>query len=185
VPDALASIANYLRKSGWLAGVPWGFEVVVPQRFDYGASRGSFRDWAQRGLMRADDGHLPEAGSAILFFPSGAGGPAFLVTANFLVLKRYNNSDAYALAVSELSDRLRGVGPIPASWPADDFQPSRGERIALQHRLSELGYKIEDFEGHLDFDLRDAVRDQQQKLGMISDGHPSRAFLSRIGVHVP
>ena len=185
VPDALASIANYLRKSGWLAGVPWGFEVVVPQRFDYGASRGSFRDWAQRGLMRADDGHLPEAGSAILFFPSGAGGPAFLVTANFLVLKRYNNSDAYVLAVSELSDRLRGVGPIPASWPADDFQPSRGERIALQHRLSELGYKIEDFEGHLDFDLRDAVRDQQQKLGMISDGHPSRAFLSRIGVHVP
>ena len=185
VPDALASIANYLRKSGWLAGVPWGFEVVVPQRFDYGASRGSFRDWAQRGLMRADDGHLPEAGSAILFFPSGAGGPAFLVTANFLVLKRYNNSDAYALAVSELSDRLRGVGPIPASWPADDFQPSRGERIALQHRLSELGYKIEDFEGHLDFDLRDAVRDQQEKLGMISDGHPSRAFLSRIGVHVP
>lgn len=185
VPDALASIANYLRKSGWLAGVPWGFEVVVPQRFDYGASRGSFRDWAKRGLMRADGGHLPEAGSAILFFPSGAGGPAFLVTANFLVLKRYNNSDAYALAVSELSDRLRGVGPIPASWPADDFQPSRGERIALQHRLSEMGYKIEDFEGHLDFDLRDAVRDQQQKLGMISDGHPSRAFLSRIGVHVP
>jgi membrane-bound lytic murein transglycosylase B len=185
VPDALASIANYLQKSGWLAGVPWGFEVVVPQRFDYRASRGAFRDWAQRGLMRADGGHLPEAGSAILFFPSGAEGPAFLVTANFLVLKRYNNSDAYALAVAELSDRLRGVGPIPASWPADDFQPSRGERIALQRRLSELGYKIEDFEGHLDFDLRDAVRDQQQKLGMTPDGHPSRAFLSRIGVHAP
>jgi len=185
VPDALASIANYLQKSGWFAGVPWGFEVVVPQRFDYRASRGAFRDWAQRGLMRADGGHLPEAGSAILFFPSGAGGPAFLVTANFLVLKRYNNSDAYALAVAELSDRLRGVGPIPTSWPADDFQPSRGERIALQRRLSELGYKIEDFEGHLDFDLRDAVREEQQKLGMIPDGHPSRAFLSRIGVHAP
>jgi membrane-bound lytic murein transglycosylase B len=185
VPDALASIANYLQKSGWLAGVPWGFEVVVPQRFDYRASRGAFRDWAQRGLMRADGGHLPEAGSAILFFPSGAEGPAFLVTANFLVLKRYNNSDAYALAVAELSDRLRGVGPIPASWPADDFQPSRGERIALQRRLSELGYKIEDFEGHLDFDLRDAVREEQQKLGMIPDGHPSRAFLSRIGIHAP
>jgi hypothetical protein len=107
------------------------------------------------------------------------------VTANFVVLKRYNNSDAYALAVAELSDRLRGLGPIPASWPADDFQPSRSERIALQRRLSELGYRIEDFEGHLDFDLRDAVRDQQQKFGMVPDGHPSRAFLSRIGVHAP
>ena len=185
VPDALASIANYLQKSGWHPRLPWGFDVVVPPKFDYRASRGTFLDWAQRGLKRADGGSLPEAGSAVLFFPSGAGGPAFLVTANFIVLKRYNNSDAYALAVAELSDRLRGLGPIPASWPAEDFQPSRGERIALQRRLSELGYKIEDFEGHLDFDLRDAVRDQQQKLGMIPDGHPSRAFLDRIGVHAP
>ncbi len=185
VPDALASIANYLQKSGWRPDVPWGLEVTVPQKFDYRASRGTLRDWAQRGLKRADGGGLPEAGSAILFFPSGADGPAFLVTENFIVLKRYNDSDAYALAVAELSDRLRGLGPISASWPADDFQPSRGERIALQRRLSELGYKIEDFEGHLDFDLRDAVRDQQQKFGMIPDGHPSRAFLSRIGVHAP
>jgi lytic murein transglycosylase len=185
VPDVLASIANYLQKSGWRPGVPWGFEVIVPQKFDYRASRGTFTDWVQRGLKRADGGRLPESGSAILFFPSGAGGPAFLVTANFLVLKRYNNSDAYALAVAELSDRLHGLGPIPASWPADDFQPSRGERIALQRRLSDLGYKIEDFEGHLDFDLRDAVRDQQEKFGMVPDGHPSRAFLSLIGVHAP
>jgi peptidoglycan lytic transglycosylase B len=185
VPDTLASIANYLQKFGWRPGLPWGFEVTLPQKFDYRLSRSTFLDWAQRGLKRADGGRFPEAGSAILFFPSGAGGPAFLVTANFVVLKRYNNSDAYALAVAELSERLRGVGPIPASWPADDFQPSRGERIALQRRLSELGYRIEDFEGHLDFDLRDAVRDQQQKFGMIPDGHPSRAFLSRIGVHPP
>lgn len=185
VPDALASIANYLQKSGWRPDMPWGFEVAVPPKFDYRTSRGTFRDWAQRGLKRAEGSRLPETGSAILFFPSGFAGPAFLVTANFIVLKRYNNSDAYALAVAELSDRLRGLGPIRASWPADDFQPSRGERIALQRRLSELGYKIEDFEGHLDFNLRDAVRDQQQKFGMIPDGHPSRAFLSRIGVHAP
>ena len=185
VPDALASIANYLQQSGWQPGVRWGFEVAVPQNYDYRASRGTLRDWAQRGLKRADGGSLPENGSAILFFPSGAGGPAFLVSENFVVLKRYNNSDAYALAVAELSDRLRGLGPIRASWPAEDFQPSRGERIALQRRLSELGYKVEDFQGHLDFDLRDAVRNQQQKLGMIPDGHPSRAFLNRIGVHAP
>ena len=51
-------------------------------------------------------------GDAILFFPSGSAGPAFLVTRNFIVLKQYNNSDAYALAVAHLSDRLRGLGPI-------------------------------------------------------------------------
>ena len=29
-PDALASTANYLRKSGWRPGLAWGFEVKLP-----------------------------------------------------------------------------------------------------------------------------------------------------------
>ena len=181
VPDVLASIANYLRKSGWQAGVPWGFEVSLPRGFDFPTTgRGTFAAWAKRGLARADGSPLPERGEAILFFPSGAAGPAFLVTDNFIVLKRFNNSDAYALAVGELSDRLRGRAPISAAWPANDFQPSREERVALQRRLADLGYKIQDFAGHFDFELRDAVRQQQKRFGMIADGHPSRAFLERI-----
>jgi len=183
VPDVLASIANYLQKAGWQPGVPWGFEVLVPQGFDYRLSRGTFREWAERGLKRADGGRLPDTGNAILFFPSGAAGPGFLVTANFDVLKSYNNSDAYALAVSHLSDRLRGLGPFRAAWPANDFQPSRDERIALQNKLAELGYKVEDFNGHIDFELRDAVREMQEKFAMVPDGYPSRAFLDRIGIH--
>ncbi len=182
VPDVLASIANYLQKFGWRTGLPWGFEVVVPQKFDFRESRGSFRQWAARGFRRADGGALPDAGMAILFFPSGACGPAFLVTGNFVVIKTFNNSDAYALAVGTLSDRLRGGAPVRAAWPADDFQPSRGERMALQRRLAALGFKVADFEGHLDFDLRDAIRDQQRRFGMTADGYPSRAFLQRLGV---
>src|ERR1700731_518228 len=61
VPDVLGSIANYLGKSGWQAGLPWGFEVVVPQNFDYRLSRGALRYWTPRGLKRADGGRLPEA----------------------------------------------------------------------------------------------------------------------------
>jgi lytic murein transglycosylase len=182
VPDVLASIANYLQKSGWQPALRWGFQVAVPPGFDYRISRGTFADWAQHGVSRADGGRLPTAGTAILFFPSGASGPAFLVTENFIVLKRFNNSDAYALAVAELSDRLRGLPPLRGAWPADDFQPSREERVALQHRLAGLGYKVEDFTGHFDFDLRDAVRELQQRFGMIPDGYPSRAFLDRVGV---
>jgi lytic murein transglycosylase len=182
VPDVLASIANYLQKSGWQSRLPWGFEVVLPQGYDYRTSRGTFADWATRNVSRADGGALPATGSAILFFPSGAPGPAFLVTDNFVVLKRFNNSDAYALAVAELADRLRGLPPFRGAWPTDDFQPSRDQRIALQRRLAALGYKIADFDGHLDFDLRDAVRDLQQRYGLIPDGYPSRAFLDRVGV---
>ena len=185
VPDVLASIANYLQKSGWQPGLPWGFQVVVPPGFDYRASRGTFRAWAGRGLKRADGGRWPEAGDGILFFPSGAAGPAFLVTANFVALKTYNNSDAYALAVAELADRLRGLAPAPTVWPANDFQPSRGERIALQRKLAALGFAVTDFNGHFDFDLRDDVRKLQQQYGMLPDGHPGRAFLDRIGTRAP
>jgi lytic murein transglycosylase len=182
VPDVLASIANYLQKSGWQPHLPWGFEVVVPPGFDYRISRGTFAEWARRGISRADGGPLAASGNAILFFPSGAAGPAFLVTDNFVVLKRFNNSDAYALAVAALADRLRGLPAFRGAWPADDFQPSRNQRIALQRQLAALGYKVADFDGHFDFDLRDAIRDLQQRFGMLPDGYPSRAFLDRAGV---
>ena len=68
--------------------------------------------------------------------------------------------------------------------PADDAQPSRHERIALQRRLSALGYKVADLEGHLDFEMRDAVRELQVRFGMVPDGHPSRAFLDRADIQM-
>jgi membrane-bound lytic murein transglycosylase B len=185
VPDVLASIANYLQKYGWQPGLPWGFEVLAPRNFDYRVSRGLFRDWSARGFQRLDGGRLPDTGDAILFFPSGAPGPAFLVTQNFVVLKTYNNSDAYALAVAHLADRMRGGAPFRTAWPLNDFQPSRSERIALQKKLAAMGYKVADLDGHFDFDLRDDIRKLQVSYGMIPDGHPSRAFFQRLGLVAP
>ena len=185
VPDVLASIANYLRAYGWQPGLPWGFEVLAPRNIDYRVSRDSFRDWRARGFERLDGGRWPDAGDAILFFPAGAPGPAFLVTQNFVVLKTYNNSDAYALAVAHLADRINGAAPFRTTWPLNDVQPSRSERIALQKRLAALGYKVADFDGHLDFDLRDAIRAEEVKFGMTPDGHPGRALLQRLGIAAP
>ena len=182
VPDALASIANYLHKEGWNAGLPWGFEVIVPADYDDRRSRGSFQDWTARGLRRADGQDFPARGEAIQFYPSGWTGPAFLLTGNFVVIKRYNDSDVYALTVLHLADRLRGLGPIRAAWPSDDRQLSRDERIALQRKLAELGYPVHDFEGHFDFDLRDSIREVQAKFGMHPDGHPTPALLERLGI---
>ncbi len=180
VPDVLGSTGNYLRKGGWKPGVTWGYEVVVPKGFDYRKSRASFPDWTKLGIQRADGGAFPASGEGILFFPSGASGPAFVATENYDVLKEYNNSDAYVLAVGHLADRLRGMGPIRAAWPADDRQMSREKRIALQRKLAELGYPVKEFEGHIDFELRDAIRDVQVKFGMVADGHPTSALLDRL-----
>lgn len=181
VPDILASTGNYLRQSGWTPGLPWGFEVTLPQGFDPRRSRGSFAEWQGLGLRRADGRAMPAEGQAILFFPTGASGPAFLVTDNFVVIKRYNNSDAYALSVGHLGDRIRGQGPIRAAFPAHDRQFTREERIALQRALAARGYKVRNFTGHFDFDLRDQVREMQAQFGMVADGHPTAALLQRLG----
>jgi hypothetical protein len=182
VPDVLASTANYLRKWKWNPALPWGFEVLVPDGFDYMRSRASFAEWRALGVRRADGKAFPNSGQGILFFPSGAGGPGFIVTENFDVLKEYNNSDAYAVAVGHLADRIQGGDLIKAPWPKDDRQLSRDARVALQKRLAALGYKVKEFEGHIDFDLRDNVRVEQKKLGMVPDGNPTPALLEKLGV---
>jgi len=155
---------------------------VVPKDFGYRRSRAAFADWAKLGFRRADGGAFPRDGEGFLLFPSGASGLAFLVTANFAVIKRYNNSDTYALAVGHLADRMHGGGPFRAAWPNPDPQLSRDARIALQRKMAALGYKIGDFAGRLDFDQRDAIRDIQVKFGMVPDGHPTPALLERLGV---
>ncbi len=180
VPDTLASIANYLHQDGWSQNLPWGFEVVVPNGFDYMHSRGSFAQWQKLEVKRADGRAMPASGDAIMFFPTGAKGPAFLVTQNFNVIKLYNNSDVYALAVSYLGDRIRGGGLIRAAWPKDDVQLSRADRIALQKKLAALGYKVNDFAAHIDFELRDSIRDVQKKFGMVPDGNPRPELLRRL-----
>jgi lytic murein transglycosylase len=185
VPDVLASTANYLRKWKWNPALPWGFEVTVPKSFDYMRSRANFTEWEALGVRRADGKQFPSSGQGILFFPSGADGPGFIVTENFDVLKEYNNSDAYAIAVGHLADRIHGGGLIKAAWPKDDRQLSRDARIALQRKLSALGYKMNEFEGHIDFDLRDNIRAEQKKLGMVPDGTPTLLLLDRLGVKVP
>ena len=185
VPDVLASTANYLRKWKWNPALPWGFEVTVPKSFDYMRSRANFTEWEALGVRRADGKQFPSSGQGILFFPSGADGPGFIVTENFDVLKEYNNSDAYAIAVGHLADRIHGGGLIKAAWPKDDRQLSRDARIALQRKLSALGYKVNEFEGHIDFDLRDNIRAEQKKLGIVPDGTPTLLLLDRLGVKVP
>ena len=184
MPDVLASTANYLQKWRWNSTLPWGFEVIVPEDFDYMRSRASFAEWQALKVQRADAKPFPRSGEGILFFPSGVGGPGFIVTENFDVLKEYNNSDAYAIAVGHLADRIRGGELIRTSWPKDDRQLSRDARIALQKKLAALGYKVNEFEGHIDFDLRDNIRAEQKKLGMLPDGHPTGALLEKLGVNV-
>jgi lytic murein transglycosylase len=181
VPDVLASIGNYFKHWGWKPGLDWGYEVAIPPSFDYRRSRAAFPEWTAAGVTRANGKPLPRTGDAILLFPSGATGPAFLVTENFSVIKRYNISDSFALAAGQLANRARGLGPVLTPWPLDDRQLTREQRMALQRKLQELGYTVNDFEGRIDFDLRDAIRLEQARFGMLPDGQPTLALLEKLG----
>ena len=184
VADAMGSTGNYLHKYGWIPKLPWGFEVTVPANFDYRLSRGTFAEWTSRGVKRADGKPYPANETGILFFPAGYKGPAFLVTKQFDNLKEYNNSDAYAVAVGHLADRIAGGGPFQAKWPADDHQLSREARIGLQKEMAKRGYKVKEFLGRIDFDLRDNIRIEQAKLGMVPDGTPTPPLLEKLGLPI-
>jgi lytic murein transglycosylase len=179
VPDVLASIANYFRNFGWKRGSPWGFEVSVPPSHDLRVSRGTFAEWHARGLRRTDGEAFPANGDAYLLHPAGEIGPAFLVTENYVVIKRYNFSDPYALAVAHLADRMRGAPPWHRIWP-NERPLSRADRIALQRALAALGYSVANTVGHIDFDQRDIIRALQVDFRMVADGNPDAALLERV-----
>ena len=182
VPDVLASIANYLQKSGWQTAPALGFRGRGAAGFRLPPQPRHVRRLDARGTTPRRWRRLAwHAATPFCFFRAAPAGPAFLVTDNFIVLKRFNNSDAYALAVGELSDRLRGDprSGQPGRPTISSPRASSASRSSAGSPISAT--RSQDFEGHFDFDLRDAVREQQERFGMVADGYPGRAFLDRIG----
>ncbi|WP_419906855.1 lytic murein transglycosylase [Hoeflea sp.] len=169
--DALASAANYLKGKGWQTGTPWGFQVNLPKNIDLTKATDTYRNWVKRGVVRMDGGNLPDRGSATLLFPSGIEGLAFLATENFMVLKSYNFSDAYALSVGHLADRIANRhAPLAGNWNVE--RPlNKAERIAMQEKLKALGYPVPRTDGRIGLEMRDVIRSYQSRNGMTPDGH--------------
>ena len=180
VPDALASSAEFLRQKGWQQGLPWGFEVILPSQFDFRTGAHPFSDWRASGIARADGRAMPDQGEARLFLPAGAAGPAFLVTANFDVIKRYNASDAYALGVAHLGDLLMGGEAFRAAWPEHEKPLTQAQRIEIQKTLTRLGYAVGKPDGRMGSRTREAIRDFQRRRGIIPDGYPNERMLEAL-----
>ncbi|WP_293810364.1 lytic murein transglycosylase [uncultured Bosea sp.] len=178
--DAIASTANYLKGYGWVPGLPWGMEVTLPQGFDHRLDKASFVSFVSAGVRRADGGRLPSSGEGRLFYPAGHTGPVMLLTANFDVIKKYNSSDAYAMAVGHLGDRIAGRAAIQASWPTKAPRLDMAATRDLQNRLKALGLYNHDADGRIGTGTREAVRRYQISAGEIADGYPTPALLSKL-----
>ncbi|MFS4583443.1 lytic murein transglycosylase [Phaeobacter sp. C3_T13_0] len=149
--DSLASTAAYLARNGWTRGQRWGQEMI---------------------------GSSPTSGNLIQPQP---GGPKFAVTSNFRAIKRYNNSDAYAIGVGHLADRIGGAGPLRTSFPPDANGLTKDDRILLQKRLTAKGFDTDGADGVIGPNSEKAIRAYQQSRGLSVTGTPSQAMLRNLG----
>jgi membrane-bound lytic murein transglycosylase B len=185
VQDALGSTANYLDRHGWRPGETWGYEVKLPQGFDFAAARQMERaplgQWASMGIQRVSGRAFPRpSDTGRLYLPAGAAGPAFLLLPNFDVIKRYNNSDSYALAVGHLADRILGGGGFATPWPAGDYALSVAQRAELQALLNRAGFAVGAPDGVIGPKTRAAVLAYQSRAGLPADGYISGRLLERL-----
>ncbi|MEQ6201941.1 lytic murein transglycosylase [Sulfitobacter sp. HNIBRBA2951] len=109
------------------------------------------------------------------------GGPRFAVTRNFRAIKRYNNSDAYAIGVGHLADRIGGAGPLRGSFPPDANGLTKDDRIAVQKRLTAKGFDTGGADGVIGPNSEKAISAYQQRNGLSVTGKPSQALLRHLG----
>ena len=185
VPDALASTASYLQKSGWRTAEAWGLEIVLPAGFEY--RQAGPRDtrepavWQSLGLEPPFGRTWPAAlPSLSLILPAGMHGPAFLVGGNFQAILKYNNSMLYALAVGHLADRLAGRPALAALWPTHDPPLDQAGRKELQERLVADGHDVGGIDGIIGDGTRNAVRAWQGQQGMPADGWAGSMLLEHL-----
>jgi hypothetical protein len=149
--DSLASTAAYLARSGWERGRPWGGEV---------------------GTV---------SGTPVAVLQPQVPGPRIAVFRNFQVIKRYNNSDSYAIGVGHLSDRIAGGAPFQASFGPDATGLTLEDRKELQRRLTAAGYDTQGADGVIGNNTKSAISGYQRANGLPVTGEPSVALLRRLG----
>jgi len=185
VQDALGSTANYLNSFKWRPGETWGYEVKLPSGFDFAKARSMDRaplsQWQAMGIQRTSGRAFPRPNDVgRLYMPAGASGPVFLLLPNFDVIKRYNNSDSYALAVGHLADRIIGGGDFATPWPAGDFALNAAQRAELQTLLTRAGFDTGTPDGKIGPKTRAAVIAYQNRVGLPADGFASGRLLQRL-----
>jgi lytic murein transglycosylase len=186
VPDTLGSIGSYLQQHGWQRGVGWGVEVEVPESVACsleGPDQGQpLSAWQAAGVRRVDGGAFEGSGgdTRFLMMPAGRLGPAFLVSENFYVLKRYNESDVYALFVGHLGDRIAGGGAIQGRFQ-DVSGFSRSDVRRMQQGLVAAGYDVGGADGLVGYKTRIAVGLWQASRGEAETCFPDRALVASFG----
>ena len=184
IPDVIASTANLLKKGGWQAGQPWLQEVKLTGDLPWDqadlAIQHSRAEWAKWGVMAASGKALkPDAMPAALLLPMGKNGPAFLAYNNFTTAYlKWNESLVYSTTAAYLATRIAGA-PKASPGRAAVNVASYQDVVALQNKLTGLGYDVGKSDGKIGAGTRAAVKAEQLKMNFPADSYPCKEFISR------
>ena len=185
IPDAMASGAALLVKHGWQANQPWMDEVIVPAELPWEQADIAVQlprsQWVKWGVKGAHGKLKADKFPASLLLPMGKDGPAFLVYENFTsAYLKWNESLVYSTTAAYLASRISGAGPLdPGRGQVD---PLSYEQISeLQKILVSKGYDVGEVDGKLGRATREAVKQEQIKMGWPADSYPTVQFLQKLG----
>lgn len=110
--DVFGSAANYLHQNGWRDDETWGRRVRVPDSLDpalFGlAQRKPLSAWQALGVRQQDGSPLPNVKmQASLIRPDDVHGRSYLAYDNYRVLRHWNRSPYFVVAVGTLADRIK------------------------------------------------------------------------------
>jgi lytic murein transglycosylase len=184
IPDAMASSAALLVKHGWQANQPYIEEVTVPADLPWDQADIAIQhprsQWVKWGVKGAHGKLKADKFPASLLLPMGKDGPAFLAYQNFTdAYLLWNESLVYSLTAAYLATRIAG---------ADKLDPGRAEVnalsyeqiIELQKILASKGFDVGEVDGKLGRATRQAVKQEQTRLGWPADSYPTVEFLEAL-----
>ena len=179
IPDALATAANLLHTNKWRKGKLWGNEVVVPSHgAHFEGETKTLAEWQALGFVRPGGAVFSDLQeTAELKMIGGDNGPGFLMFHNFFVIKRYNNSDFYALAVGLLADRLSGRKGMSQTWPRPKGSLTVEEKMELQGLLKKKGFYSGELDGRIGGNTRKGIREFLLNKGFSTEDKTSKDIL--------
>jgi len=181
-PDAIMTAANMLKNLGWRANEPWLVEISVPKNLDWSLTgletEKPVADWARLGV-KAKHGNLPaDRLSASILLPEGRFGPAFMALPNFRVYFEWNQSFVYVTTAAYFATRLSGAPVFDRGNPEPSLADA--DMRALQRKLAARGHDVGKIDGILGAGTRGAVRAEQKRLGLPTDGWPNKVLLDKL-----
>ena len=110
IPDVIGSVANYFSEHGWVDGGDITYQVEIDGPLVLSKNKlkpyATIAQWQEKGVRIKQDLKADEE-ATLLKFETKKGDEYWIGLKNFYVITRYNHNEMYALAVFQLSEKLK------------------------------------------------------------------------------